>query len=52
MSFGLRFWQAAVVIVLGNLSYVITGFSSLQGPRAGTAAFTINRAPFGPPEPG
>jgi len=48
MSFGLRFWQAAVVIIVGNLSYIITGLGSLQGPRAGTAAFTINRAPFGP----
>ncbi len=48
MSFGLRFWQAAVVVVVGNLSYIITGLGSLQGPRAGTAAFTINRAPFGP----
>ncbi|MGA2013856.1 MAG: cytosine permease [Solirubrobacteraceae bacterium] len=48
MSFGLRVWQAAVVIVIGNLSYIVAGLGSLQGPRAGTAAFTINRAPFGP----
>lgn len=48
VAFGLRFWQAAVVILVGNLSYIITGLGSLQGPRAGTAAFTINRAPFGP----
>jgi nucleobase:cation symporter-1, NCS1 family len=48
MSFGLRFWQAAVVIIVGNLSYLVAGLGSLQGPRAGTAAFTINRAPFGP----
>jgi nucleobase:cation symporter-1, NCS1 family len=48
VAFGLRFWQAVVVIVVGNLSYLITGLGSLQGPRAGTAAFTINRAPFGP----
>jgi hypothetical protein len=48
MSFGLRFWQAAVVILVGNLSYVMTGLASLQGPLAGTAAFTINRAPCGP----
>jgi purine-cytosine permease-like protein len=48
MAFGLRFWQAALVIVFGNLSYLIAGLGSLQGPRAGTAAFTINRAPFGP----
>ncbi|HUE27356.1 MAG TPA: cytosine permease [Solirubrobacteraceae bacterium] len=47
-GFGLRFWQAAVIILVGNLSYLITGLGSLQGPRAGTAAFTINRAPFGP----
>ena len=38
MSFGLRFWQAALVIVIGNLSYIVTGLGSLQGPRAGTAA--------------
>jgi len=48
MSFGLRFWQAALVIVIGNISYLVAGLGSLQGPKAGTAAFTINRAPFGP----
>jgi NCS1 family nucleobase:cation symporter-1 len=48
MSFGLRFWQAAVVIIVGNFSYIVAGLGSLQGPKAGTAAFTINRAPFGP----
>ena len=35
MSFGLRFWQAALVIVVGNLSYLIAGLGSLQGPKAG-----------------
>lgn len=48
VGFGLRFWQAAVVILVGNLSYLINGIGSLPGPRAGTAGFTINRAPFGP----
>ncbi|MGH2842129.1 MAG: purine-cytosine permease family protein [Solirubrobacteraceae bacterium] len=48
VGFGLRFWQAAVVILVGNISYIIAGLGSLQGPKAGTAAFTINRAPFGP----
>ncbi len=48
VAFQLRFWQAAVVVLVGNLSYLINGLGSLQGPRAGTAAFTINRAPFGP----
>lgn len=48
VGFGLRFWQAAVVVLVGNMSYLVNGLGSLQGPRAGTAAFTINRAPFGP----
>jgi nucleobase:cation symporter-1, NCS1 family len=48
ISFGLSFWQAALVIVIGNLSYLITGLGSLQGPAAGTSVFTISRAPFGP----
>ena len=48
ISFGLSFWQAALVIVVGNLSYLITGLGSLQGPAAGTTVFTITRAPFGP----
>jgi nucleobase:cation symporter-1, NCS1 family len=46
--FGLSFAQAVVIIVIGNLFYVLTGLASLQGPRAGTTAFAISRAPFGP----
>ncbi len=48
ISFGLKFWQAALVIVVGNLSYLVTGIGSLQGPAAGTSVFAITRAPFGP----
>ncbi len=48
ITFGLTFWQAALVIVVGNLSYLITGIGSLQGPAAGTSVFAITRAPFGP----
>ena len=48
VSFGLAFWQAALVVVIGNLSYLITGIGSLQGPAAGTSVFAITRAPFGP----
>src|SRR5947209_13507382 len=48
ISFGLAFWQAALVIVIGNLSYLITGVGSLQGPAAGTSVFAITRAPFAP----
>jgi NCS1 family nucleobase:cation symporter-1 len=44
---GLSFTQAILVILVGHLSYLLVGFYSLQGPKAGTAAFVINRAPFG-----
>ena len=33
--FGLSFAQAVVVIIIGNLFYLLTGLASLQGPRAG-----------------
>ncbi len=47
--FGLSFAQAVPVIIIGNLvSYFLTGLTSLQGPLAGTTAFTISRASFGP----
>jgi nucleobase:cation symporter-1, NCS1 family len=46
--FHLSFVQAVIVTVLGNLSYLLTGLASLQGPRAGTTTFAISRAPFGP----
>jgi NCS1 family nucleobase:cation symporter-1 len=46
--FGLSFAQAVLVIIVGNLSYVLTGLASVQGPRAGTTTFAISRAPFGP----
>ncbi len=46
--FGLSFLQAVLVIVAGNLSYVLTGLASLQGPQAGTTTFGISRAAFGP----
>jgi NCS1 family nucleobase:cation symporter-1 len=45
---GLSFAQAALVVILGNLSYVLTGLGSVQGPRAGTTTFAISRAAFGP----
>jgi purine-cytosine permease-like protein len=45
--FGLSFAQAVVVILVGNLFYLLTGLASLQGPQAGTTTFAISRAPFG-----
>ena len=47
MGFGFSFWSAVVLIVVGNVSFFLLGIASLQGPEAGTTAFTISRAPFG-----
>ena len=35
VAFGLRFWQAAVVILIGNLSYLITAWARLLAPGPG-----------------
>ena len=51
MTFGLTFVQVLFVIVLGNLSYLLLGLCSLQGPNTGTTVFAINRASFGPNGP-
>ncbi len=48
MTFGFTFAQALSLIVIGNLSFLLLGVCSLQGPNAGTTVFAINRAPFGP----
>lgn len=48
VAFGLSFFQAVIIIVIGNLFYVLTGLASLQGPAAGTTAFGVSRAAFGP----
>jgi len=48
MTFGFSFPEALVIIVLANLSWLLVGLASLQGPGAGTTVFGINRAPFGP----
>ncbi len=47
ISLGLSLAQAAAVILIGNLTYVLLGLSSLQGPKAGTSVFVITRAAFG-----
>jgi purine-cytosine permease-like protein len=48
MTFGFTFAQALSLIVIGNLSYVLLGLCSLQGPDSGTTVFGTNRAAFGP----
>lgn len=47
MSLGLSWVQAAIVIVLGDLSYLLVGLASLAGPLAGTTTFATSRASFG-----
>ncbi len=47
MGFGFSFTTALSLIIIGNLTYFLLGIASLQGPEAGTTAFTISRAPFG-----
>ncbi|MDQ6839592.1 MAG: cytosine permease [Actinomycetota bacterium] len=48
MTFGFSFTQAAVLIIVGNLSYLLLGRCSLQGPDAGTTVCIIGRAAYGP----
>src|SRR5580658_2621575 len=47
MAFGLSVPQAVAAILIGNLFYALLGFASLQGPKTGTTAFMVSRAPFG-----
>jgi nucleobase:cation symporter-1, NCS1 family len=47
MSFGLSVLQAVAAIIIGNLTYAFLGWASLQGPKTGTTAFMVSRAPFG-----
>ena len=47
MGFGFSFSTAVLIIVLGNLSYLLLGVASLQGQATGTTAFTTSRAAFG-----
>jgi nucleobase:cation symporter-1, NCS1 family len=47
MIFGLTVSQAIIAILAGNLSYLLLGWASLQGPKTGTTAFMVSRAPFG-----
>ena len=48
MTFGFSLTQALVLIVVGNLSWLLVGLCSLQGPATGTTTFGVNRAVFGP----
>ncbi|GAA2673164.1 purine-cytosine permease family protein [Streptomyces lunalinharesii] len=47
VSFGLSFWQATGVIVLGGLAFFVISAAGLSGIRTGTATLVISRAAFG-----
>ncbi|MGW0534113.1 purine-cytosine permease family protein [Streptomyces sp. NPDC003032] len=47
VSFGLSFWQAVAVVVIGGLSFFAISATGLSGIRTGTATLVISRAPFG-----
>lgn len=47
IQYGLNVWQGLSIVIVGSLAFVIVGLCSLPGPRAGTAALIISRAPFG-----
>jgi len=48
LGFGFSFSQTMSLIVIGNISWLLVGISSLQGPDTGTTAFGTNRASYGP----
>src|ERR1700722_164114 len=47
MFFGLDVLQAIICILVASLAYSLLGWASLQGPKTGTTAFMVSRAPFG-----
>ena len=47
VAMGLSFWQSVIVIVIGNLFAILTGFVSASGPVSGTPSQVIQRALFG-----
>jgi NCS1 family nucleobase:cation symporter-1 len=48
LGFGISFWQAVAVVVLGVvLSYALCGVSALAGKRGSAPTMTLSRAAFG-----
>jgi NCS1 family nucleobase:cation symporter-1 len=47
MTFGLTVWQAVIAVLVGNVFYAFLGWASIQGPKTGTTALMVSRAPFG-----
>ncbi|WP_395693463.1 purine-cytosine permease family protein [Nocardioides sp.] len=47
VALGLQIWQAVLACILGNLLFVLVGYASVAGVRAGLPAMTFTRATFG-----
>ncbi|MGX1135579.1 NCS1 family nucleobase:cation symporter-1 [Streptomyces glaucescens] len=47
VAFGLSFWQATAVVVVGGLAFFVVSAAGLSGIRTGTATLVISRAAFG-----
>ncbi|MFE1229912.1 purine-cytosine permease family protein [Streptomyces sp. NPDC059442] len=47
VAFGLSFWQATAVVVVGGLAFLAISAAGLSGVRTGTATLVISRAAFG-----
>ena len=46
-SLGLTSQQMLLIVILGNLPYLLVGYGGIPGARVGTATLVISRAPFG-----
>jgi nucleobase:cation symporter-1, NCS1 family len=47
VGFGLGFWEALAVTLIGNAFWVLVGLCSIPGARAGTATLIVSRSAFG-----
>jgi NCS1 nucleoside transporter family len=47
VGFGLSFWPALAVALVGNAFYLLVGLCSIPGARAGTATLVVSRSAFG-----
>jgi purine-cytosine permease-like protein len=47
VGFGLSFWPALAVVLIGNVFYLLVGLASIPGARAGTATLVVSRSAFG-----
>ncbi|MEV2277431.1 cytosine permease [Nocardiopsis sp. NPDC049922] len=47
VGFGLSFWEATAIFLIGNLAFFAVGAASITGARTGSPTLVVARAPFG-----